>query len=88
MKIHVTQDDINTGEPRNIQNCAITRALRRQLGDRFPDICMVAGYIRLTRTGGFLTGTIRTDKAVDKWREDFDARRPVSPMSFDLEMPQ
>ena len=81
LKIHVTQEDINLGEPKKCDNCPVYRAVNR---------------VAKVRSVGYMMTTFGTDpeivfidmpKSALDFIEAFDRNKPVVPFSFYMVIP-
>lgn len=82
--IQVTQDDIDLGEPGNCDRCPGALALNHQLGGQwsvFDDLLW-----RFTDDGP--CDEFEIPRELRDFADDFDNLRPVSPFSFDLNVPE
>lgn len=83
MNITVTREDIEHGQRRDPEQCAIARALMRAGLDHFgvmgPSVMVADGWGRLT--------SLRLPESVSDWIFNFDAGNPVEPISFRLDIP-
>lgn len=83
MNITVTKEDIECGQRRDPENCAIARALVRAGLDHFgvmgPSIMVADGWGRLA--------SLRLPEEVSDWILNFDAGNLVEPLSFKLDLP-
>ncbi|MGH7970970.1 MAG: hypothetical protein ACREIC_19795 [Limisphaerales bacterium] len=83
MNITVTKEDIEYGQRRDPENCAIARALARAGLDHFgvmgPSVMVADGWGRLT--------SLRLTEEVSDWIFNFDAGNPVDPLYFKLDLP-
>lgn len=83
MIITVTKQDIQDGQRRDPEQCAIARALVRAGLDH----CGVMGpSVMLADAWGRLT-SMKLPEVISDWVFNFDAGNPVSPISFELEVP-
>jgi hypothetical protein len=83
MIITVTKQDIQEGQRRDPEQCAIARALVRAGLDH----CGVMGpSLMVADRWGRLTSMLLPE-AVSDWIFHFDAGNPVSPISFELDVP-
>lgn len=79
IRVNVTQAHIDNGIPGDIMACALA------INDAFgaPGLCEVGLY------GAYLCGDplryIPLPHEATRFREDFDMRRPVGPISFDFD---
>jgi len=83
MNITVTKEDIEYGQRRDPENCAIARALVRAGLDHFgvmgPSVMVADGWGRLT--------SLRLPEEVSDWIFNFDAGNPVEPLHFKINLP-
>ena len=83
MNITVTKNDIEQGQRRDPEQCAIALALVRaglqHFGVMGPSVMVADRWGRLT--------SLRIPEAVSDWIFNFDAGNEVSPISFELELP-
>ena len=84
MNITVTKDDIEQGQRRDPEQCAIARALLRagldHLGVMGPSVMVSDSWGRLT--------SVKLPEAVSDWIFNFDAGNTVSPFSFEVQIPE
>jgi hypothetical protein len=83
MKISVTKDDIEKGQPRNPNACPIGRAIQRA---GLQDYC-VTGSAIIVADQRHQTSALLLPEAVQHWIADFDKAKPVGPISFELGLP-
>jgi hypothetical protein len=83
MKISVTKDDIEKGQPRNPNACPIGRAIERA---GLQDYCVTGTAIVVADTRQ-QTSALLLPEAVQQWISDFDKAKPVGPISFELGLP-
>jgi len=80
MKITVTRQDIQQGQRRDPEQCAVARALLRagleHAGVMGPSVMMSDGWGRLI--------SLPLPAAVSDWIFDFDAGKPVRPIAFEM----
>lgn len=82
IRIDVTEEDIQAGRRRNGLQCPLALALQRGLGRM-----VVVNYASYSRP---CPGVAEPDyrylpSDVVRWRIDFDAGKPVSPFSFEID---
>lgn len=81
MKIRVTREDIERGKRTDSCRCPVARAVRRATRKKF-----VAVGVEDIDVGSQVT--VPTPSIVATFIRAFDARRPVQPFAFDLEVPR
>ncbi len=81
MRIEVTAEDIEKGEPRSSCSCPVTLAIRRATMIDF----VMTGYLRINI--GHCIKLFSPD-AVKKFISAFDNDEPVKPFEFDLPVPE
>jgi hypothetical protein len=88
MKVHVTQEDIETGEPGDPYNCAVALAIKRELGldNLNGQVKIASGFIL------FLVDHVPIchEQVPDEAREfilKFDREEELSPIEFELRGP-
>ena len=80
MRIEVTQEDIDNGEKRKCDTCAVAIAAHRAFKDC---IILVDGeQMDVIRNGKWKV--IDLPDSATRFIEDFDAGRPVQPFSFEV----
>ena len=83
MYITVTKEDIELGQRRDPEQCAVAKALLRagleHLGVMGPSVMVSDGWGRLT--------SVKLPEVVSDWIFNFDAGNAVAPFSFEVEMP-
>ena len=83
MNITVTKNDIEQGQRRDPEQCAVARALVRAGLNHFG--VMGPSVMVGDRWGGLTS--VRIPREVSDWIFNFDAGNAVSPISFDLGLP-
>ncbi len=84
MNITVTLEDIEHGQRRDPEPCAIARALMRAGLDHFG---VMGPSVMVADTWGRLT-SLRLPEAVSDWIFNFDAGNPVRPIVFEIALPE
>lgn len=79
MKIYVTQDDIDKGQCGSPYRCPVALAVRRACASH--QVSVSSYYIVVDELGRAAPGP-----QLEQWIWDFDSRRPVAPIEFDLEL--
>src|SRR4051812_35145467 len=83
MNIRVTSNDIEDGQRHDPERCPVARALSRagvlHFGVMLASIVVADGHGHVT--------SLPLPRQVTDWILDFDNRRSVQPMSFDLSIP-
>jgi len=84
--IHVTKEHIDQGQPNVASRCPVALAIKEQLND----VVTVCPMWEFDGTWVFGLGN-RDDMPLPepaaRLARDFDRRKPVEPMSFELEVP-
>ena len=83
MKVSVTKEDIEQGLPSNPNACPIGRAVQRA---GLSDYC-VTGSAIVVADQRQRTAALLLPESVQNWIADFDKRKPVGPISFELGLP-
>lgn len=83
MKISVTKDDIEKGQPQNPNACPIGHAIQRA---GLQDYC-VTGSAIIVADQRQQTAALLLPEEVQHWIADFDKAKPVGPISFELGLP-
>ena len=78
--ISVTKNDIRLGKPKNPDRCPVARAIRRACG--FADVSV--GLIRTHWKDGFSYYSRHHSTKLENFVNDFDAGKPVRPITFQL----
>jgi hypothetical protein len=89
MIIHVEQEDIDAGIPRDCQECPVAIAIARQIPPPFKLISAGNPYIALLLASG-VYHNIRTPLEVRRFMSDVDddwGSNEPKPFSFDLPLP-
>ena len=81
MRIEVTQEDIDLGEPCDPLLCPVALAIDRQL----PGSDCEVEYCTIDLEPGMV---FKTPQSVRNFIAAFDEEEPVAPFSFDLDIPQ
>ena len=82
IKVQVTHEDINLGEPLCSWNCPIARAIKRagckevQVSDR----------IRFRLKGEYVQVDLKLNEEAMEFVKAFDAGKPVKPFEFEFEL--
>jgi hypothetical protein len=84
MRIYVTQEDIANGSRFSPDLCPVALALTRAGLYHFG----VFGVLFLLESDLSTVTLLRLPKAVSDWIANFDADHPVSPITFDVELPE
>lgn len=79
MRIQVTQEDIDQGEPGEPESCAVAKAIRRQLK---PQHVQVTDVIEINNSD------FEAPPAVIEFIERYDHGHRVQPFEFDLAVTQ
>jgi hypothetical protein len=83
--IEVTQEDIEKGQRKDGCNCPIAKAIKRAI----PGCCVSVAtrWVVLSINGEFCGDSFLPEKAL-KFIADFDNFNPISPFTFQLEVPE
>ena len=86
IRINVTKRDIRDGDRCNESECAISLAIQRRLKPAFRKWCIVFHDIRID---DLITKpwVHKLPQVVDNWRSRFDAKKPVRPLQFFVDIP-
>lgn len=85
MKIKVTQQDIEKGDPGDCESCAMALALRCHIK---VNQTLEVNVSFEGRASVFIDGvTYNLSKSCYMFIRDFDNKEPVKPFSFELEIP-
>ena len=83
MKIKVTREDIEKGERRDPHSCPVGRAVSRA---GIIHCCVTESAVIVPDGGPSPTALLLPD-VVQSWILDFDAQKPVQPISFEVGLP-
>lgn len=86
MKIHTTQQDIDVGRIHSHEQCPVSLAINRVLGNDYHAV-VSDSLISIETTGGLHAHSMWTPKVAGNFIRAFDNNVKVHPFTFDLDIP-
>lgn len=84
MRIEVTADDIAKGKRKSCDACPVARAIHRATGDGWNAVVYKDNCIAVADDDDWDREEFTPPPEVAQFVKDFDAGRPVTPITFDL----
>lgn len=86
MTIFVTEEDIAEGISRSCEFCPIANAIQRQTPWKYA-VVLLSCVFECESKRADLHGRVDLPESACDFIRDFDADRPVSPFSFEIDVP-